>query len=251
MDNSVVETEFYINPVRKDEELLPQLRVSTQFYNSHFEHEINSLPIVVAKLTHNKHSCYVQIREADSLYIDYFKGKITFWGELQLFEEPSISRIIPIMFISENYRRKLFINDISLDVDSQDKLKQNIKEIAIEKPKSLYGYFFFLMMACYGHSELYSFFMFIIGLFGLLFTISSLIHVLSQNVLVGMLGSIGLLWIACKPIVLDKPLKTFKYFLILLVLMLIFNDLRELSVYLFNKFLTIYHYAQNVFCINI
>jgi len=119
--------------------------------------------LTIAMVSSNDKSCYVQVRQADKLYLSKFRNHITYSGEWKIFEDAirelegsPIRDNTQIIFLSEYYRKKLNIQKIKTDVKSDDDIKSNILELEIDYPKSFIVYIWYALLSCLQHPEMYA-----------------------------------------------------------------------------------------------
>lgn len=96
--------------------------------------------------------------------------------EFESGKEPICTKESPIMFISENYRKKLDISCINCT-----------KNIDCNLPNRLLTYFYFAMRACHGHMQLYSFLMFVLAFLGF----GSVLYFIMSKVTSHIISSLG------------------------------------------------------------
>lgn len=162
---------FYVNCALREDINISCVKVTKKYYDARLKSCLSLLPLPVVKITTGCKCCYVQLRVASDLYKNNFSKYITYSEEKRLFEE-SENGGIPILFISEHYRNLLGI-EIKHIVNNKDDLNFNENELSIDVPKNLMEYFLYILLAAYNHPELYSFFMFLIAIFGLILSIFS------------------------------------------------------------------------------
>lgn len=156
---------FYINCALKEDVNITCAKITKKYYDDRLKSCLSFFPLPVVKISLGCKDCYAQIRVASNLYKSSFNNYITFSGEKKVFEDSDYGDL-PILFISEHYRNLLGI-DIKQAVTSEDDVKYNTRELTITPPNNLFNYIRYLIKAAYNHPEIYSFFMYIITIFGL------------------------------------------------------------------------------------
>lgn len=163
--------EFYVNCALKGDVNISCVKITKKYYDDNLKSCLSFFPLPVVKITSGCNSCYAQLRVASRLYKKDFDNYLQCDGEKHIFECSEFGDP-PILFISEHYRTLLGI-DINQEVKNDNDVHYNIKSLTINPPKNLLQYFFYIIRAAYDHPEIYSFFMFLITLFGLTLAILS------------------------------------------------------------------------------
>lgn len=157
--------EFYVNCVLKGDVNISCVKITKKYFDDNLKSCLSFFPLPVVKITSGCNSCYAQLRVASSLYKKDFENYLKCDAEKRIFECSEFGGP-PILFISQHYRSLLGI-DINQVVENDNDVQYNIKPLTITPPKNLFMYFFYIIRAAYDHPEIYSFFMFLITLFGL------------------------------------------------------------------------------------
>lgn len=156
---------FYINCALKEDVNITCAKITKKYYDDRLKSCLSFFPLPVVKISSGCKNCYVQIRVASNLYKSSFNNYITFSGEKKVFEDSDYGDL-PILFISEHYRNLLGI-DIKQTVTNDKDVEYNKWGLTITPPNNLFKYIRYIIKAAYDHPEIYSFFMYIITLFGL------------------------------------------------------------------------------------
>lgn len=161
--------EFYVNAARNEDINLTCAWISGTIFdeynrcNKKYNH-------CIAKITHKKYSCYVQVRKIDKFYLAYFEKYLSFQTEKNIFEE---NRIL-LLFLSDYYRKMLHI-EICDNVNSDEEIQKNKKNIFIDLPGNRILYIWFLIMASAQHPELYARLMFFAASLSIIMSIIGII----------------------------------------------------------------------------
>lgn len=225
---------FYVNCALKEDVNMTCAKVTKKYYDDRLKSCLANFPLPVVKISSVCKSCYAQIRLASDLYKSNFNNYISFSGEKEIFEKSNYGEL-PILFISEHYRDLLGI-DIKQNVNNQGDVNYNIKELEINPTHNLFSYLYYVIRATYDYPEIYSFFMFIIAIFGLTLALSPvLIKIIDSPSIIFCPAFLTGLFLLLFSLLMPVRLLPFRF---------------SLSILLISIFIILYSASQTINCYN-